>query len=129
SNSPVTPVFSPDGSEIAYTSLPDSNRWDMWRVPVLGGQPGLWLPNASGLVWSGTGRILFSIADSVVLTRLRLFRPTHKTRRIVDTSASLVLRDFRVRAQGTCAIDAAVALPVGGNDLVRSFAFFDPLFE
>jgi serine/threonine protein kinase len=59
-SSKMSPSFSPDGSQIAYTSLPGSNRWDIWRVPVLGGQPGLWLTNAAGLVWSGTGRILFS---------------------------------------------------------------------
>jgi eukaryotic-like serine/threonine-protein kinase len=29
-------------------------------VPVLGGQPQLWLPNASGLVWTGLQRLLFS---------------------------------------------------------------------
>ena len=49
------PVFSPDGSRIAYT-VP----WDTWDVPVVGGEPRLWLPNASGLTWIGDGRILFS---------------------------------------------------------------------
>jgi hypothetical protein len=29
-------------------------------VPVLGGEPQLWLRNASGLIWSSPGRILFS---------------------------------------------------------------------
>ena len=32
----------------------------MWTVPVLGGEPQPWLRNASGLVWTGPGRILFS---------------------------------------------------------------------
>jgi serine/threonine protein kinase/Tol biopolymer transport system component len=53
------PIFSPDGAEIAYTKV-TANRWDTWVVPVLGGQPHLWLPNASGLGWTGKGRILFS---------------------------------------------------------------------
>ena len=51
----MSPVFSPDGSRIAYT-VP----WDTWVVPVLGGEPRLWLPNASGLTWSDNQRLLFS---------------------------------------------------------------------
>lgn len=49
------PVFSPDGSRIAYT-VP----WDTWEVPVLGGEPRLWLTNASGLTWIRDRQILFS---------------------------------------------------------------------
>jgi serine/threonine protein kinase len=56
----MSPVFSPDGSQIAYTTVGSENRWDTWLVPVLGGQPRLWLPNAAGLVWSNKGKILFS---------------------------------------------------------------------
>jgi Tol biopolymer transport system component len=56
----MSPVFSPDGNRIAYTVVTRENRWDTWVVPVLGGQPHLWLPNASGLVWPGKGKILFS---------------------------------------------------------------------
>jgi serine/threonine protein kinase len=52
----MSPVFSPDGSRIAYTTSP----WDTWVVPVLGGEPRRWLPNASGLVWSGRRSIVFS---------------------------------------------------------------------
>src|SRR5262245_2873437 len=51
----LSPVFSPDGSRIAYTAGPD-----MWTVPVLGGEPRLWLPNASGLVWIDQSTLLFS---------------------------------------------------------------------
>ena len=32
----------------------------MWAVPVLGGEPRLWLPNASGLVWIDKSKLLFS---------------------------------------------------------------------
>ncbi len=53
----MSPVFSPDGSRIAYTVLPG---WDTWIVPVLGGEPSRWLPNASGLVWIDNRRVLFS---------------------------------------------------------------------
>ena len=52
----MSPVFSPDGSRIAYTATP----WDTWIVPVLGGKPSLWLPNASGLTWIDREHVLFS---------------------------------------------------------------------
>jgi eukaryotic-like serine/threonine-protein kinase len=55
----MSPVFSPDGSKIAYTAVVGTN-WDTWIVPILGGQPRLWLPNASGLVWPEKGKIVFS---------------------------------------------------------------------
>jgi Tol biopolymer transport system component len=51
----LSPVFSPDGSRIAYTAGDD-----IWAVPVLGGEPRLWLPNASGLVWIDKSTLLFS---------------------------------------------------------------------
>jgi Tol biopolymer transport system component/tRNA A-37 threonylcarbamoyl transferase component Bud32 len=54
----MSPIFSPDGSRIAYT-VP-GRIWDTWAVPVLGGEPRLWLPNASGLVWIDKSKLLFS---------------------------------------------------------------------
>ena len=56
----LSPVFSPDGSRIAYGTVNQRFEWDMWTVPVLGAEPQPWLRNASGLIWSGPGRILFS---------------------------------------------------------------------
>src|SRR5260370_422467 len=56
----MSPVFSPDASRIAYTTVDEQFKWDTWLVPVLGGEPWRWLPNASGLVWSGHGALLFS---------------------------------------------------------------------
>ncbi len=60
----ISPVFSPDGSRIAYGTVLESSDWDMWTVPVLGGPPQPFLTNASGLSWiPGSGsppRILFS---------------------------------------------------------------------
>lgn len=53
----ASPVFSSDGSQIAYSSDPP---WDTWVVPVLGGQPRLMLPNASGLTWIDNQHVLFS---------------------------------------------------------------------
>jgi hypothetical protein len=57
----MSPVFSPDGARIAYTTVvEDPFQWDTWTVPVLGGEPQLMLRNASGLVWTGPRQVLFS---------------------------------------------------------------------
>jgi len=62
----MSPVFSPDGSRIAYTGNRHGD-WDTWVIPVLGGEPRLWLPNASGLVWIDKSRLIFSeIKDKVL---------------------------------------------------------------
>lgn len=58
------PIFSPDGSRIAYTVLSQRQSWDTWTVPVLGGAPKPWQANASGLTWAGPGRLLFSEVKS-----------------------------------------------------------------
>jgi serine/threonine protein kinase/Tol biopolymer transport system component len=55
--SKMSPVFSPDGSQIAYT-VP--GRWDTWTLPTLGGEPRMLLPNASGLTWINGHQLLFS---------------------------------------------------------------------
>jgi Tol biopolymer transport system component/DNA-binding winged helix-turn-helix (wHTH) protein len=51
------PAFSPDGARIAYTVFPP---FDTWVIPVLGGEPRLMLPNASGLTWIDGQHLLFS---------------------------------------------------------------------
>jgi serine/threonine protein kinase len=54
----LSPVFSPDGSRIAYGAAIPFNTWE---VPVLGGEPHILLPNASSLTWiEGGRRLLFS---------------------------------------------------------------------
>ncbi len=59
----MSPVFSPDGSRIAYsTAFP----WDTWVVPVLSGAPRMMLPNASGLRWIDPDHLLFSEIKSGV---------------------------------------------------------------
>jgi Tol biopolymer transport system component/tRNA A-37 threonylcarbamoyl transferase component Bud32 len=52
----MSPVFSPDGSRIAYTA----QGWDTWVVPVISAVPRRWLINASGLVWLDRQTLLFS---------------------------------------------------------------------
>jgi serine/threonine protein kinase len=55
------PVFSPDGTRIAYTTYMDREfSWDTWVVPALGGEPRKWLKNASGLIWTAPGQLLFA---------------------------------------------------------------------
>src|SRR5262249_24092466 len=57
----MSPIFSPDGSRIAYTTyLAGGFAWNTWVVPVLGGEPQEWMKNASGLIWTGPRRLLFS---------------------------------------------------------------------
>jgi eukaryotic-like serine/threonine-protein kinase len=54
----LAPVFSPDGSRIAYSTV---DPWDVLQVPVLGGQPTPMFKNASSLSWIESGKqLLFS---------------------------------------------------------------------
>jgi Tol biopolymer transport system component len=56
----MNPVFSADGSRIAYTTVNPEFQWDTWTVSVHGGEPKMMLKNASGLVWNGPRQIMFS---------------------------------------------------------------------
>ncbi|MGH2400437.1 MAG: protein kinase domain-containing protein, partial [bacterium] len=56
----MSPVFSPDGARLAYTTVEPPFKWDTWTVPVFGGEPQPWLLNASGLIWAGPRQLLFS---------------------------------------------------------------------
>jgi eukaryotic-like serine/threonine-protein kinase len=60
----LAPVFSPDGSRIAYGT--SEHNWQTWVVPVLGGQPQLLLSNASGLSWIDARHVMFSEIKSGV---------------------------------------------------------------
>ena len=62
----MSPVFSPDGSQVAYTTVTPPARWDTWIVPALGGTPRPWLTNTGGLSWTGDKQIMFSeITDDI----------------------------------------------------------------
>ena len=57
------PVFTPDGSHIAYTQntrAAGSATWDTWMVPIGGGEPTRMLPNSAGLIWIDPQHLLFS---------------------------------------------------------------------
>jgi WD40-like Beta Propeller Repeat len=56
----MSPVFSLDGSRIAYTSRSSEFVWDTWVIPLPGRTPRLWLANASGLTWTDDRHVLFS---------------------------------------------------------------------
>ena len=56
----MSPVFSPDGSQIAYTARPGHFFWDTWIVGVGDRAPMFWLRNASGLSWLSDRRLVFS---------------------------------------------------------------------
>jgi serine/threonine protein kinase len=60
----LSPVFSPDGSRIAYGT--SEHNWQTWVVPVLGGQPQLLLSNAAGLSWIDSTHVMFSEIKSGV---------------------------------------------------------------
>ena len=54
----LAPVFSSDGSRIAYGTVAP---WETWEVGVLGGEPKLMMKNSSSLTWiDGGKRVLFS---------------------------------------------------------------------
>jgi eukaryotic-like serine/threonine-protein kinase len=55
----MSPEFSPDGSTIAYTVYTSGN-WDIWTVPVLGGDARKLFTNAEGLHWIEPEHLLFS---------------------------------------------------------------------
>jgi Tol biopolymer transport system component len=56
----MSPVFSPAGDRIAYTSVSNEFVWDTWVVPLARKTPRLWLANASGLTWVDERHVLFS---------------------------------------------------------------------
>jgi serine/threonine protein kinase len=74
-SSKMSPVFSPDGSRIAYTAMQNFS-WNTDEVPVTGGDAKLLLPNATGLTWLDTQRLLFSEVRSGTHMGLVTSQPT-----------------------------------------------------
>lgn len=54
------PTFTPDGTQVAYTTVDANRAWDTWEVPITGGIPTRLLPNASGLSFIGPHEVLYS---------------------------------------------------------------------
>jgi serine/threonine protein kinase len=83
----MSPVFSPDGTQIAYTTINTQFEWDTWLVSVLGGEPRRWLPNASGLVWLDRQRLLFSEIKTGIHMAIVTAEPTRAGARDVFVPA------------------------------------------
>lgn len=58
------PIFSPDDSRIVYTTSMPGLSWESSQIPVLGGTPQRFLPNASGVVWLDDRRLVYSTIRS-----------------------------------------------------------------
>jgi serine/threonine protein kinase len=71
----LSPAFSPDGSRVDYTAL-NSFSWNTYEVPVTGGDPKLFLPNATGLTWLDSQRLLFSEVRTGIHMGLVTSQPT-----------------------------------------------------
>ena len=56
----MSPIFSPDGRRIAYTTVSGRFEWNTWIVSLRERKPEVWLANASGLSWIAEHQILFS---------------------------------------------------------------------
>lgn len=78
----MSPVFSPDGARIAYTSV-DRGSWDTWVVPIPGGTPQRLLPNASGLSWIDEHRVMFSEIGPGIYMRIATAAETRTEERDV----------------------------------------------
>jgi len=82
-----TPQFSHDGARIAYAAHKPQSGWQTWVVPAMGGQPHLFLTNASGLSWIGVeskdSRLLFSeltgVGDQMAIVSSTESRSQHRT--------------------------------------------------
>lgn len=56
----MAPVLAPDGSRVAYTMVTETLDWSTMVVPLLGGDPQKFLPNAAALSWVGQKTVMFS---------------------------------------------------------------------
>jgi DNA-binding winged helix-turn-helix (wHTH) protein/Tol biopolymer transport system component len=54
------PIFSPNDSRVVYTTLAPGLSWESAQIPVLGGTPQRFLPNASGVFWLDDRRLVYS---------------------------------------------------------------------
>ena len=99
SRSKLSPTFSPDGSRVAYGTVPP---WDSWEVPVLGGEPRMTLPNASSLSWLDNGdNLLFSeLAEGLHMLIVTTDRGRGQRRIVCYHTAGRKGESFAGRASG-----------------------------
>ena len=81
----MSPVFSPDDSTIAYTTVTSQFLWDTWTVPVRGGEAARWVANASGLMWLRDRRLIFSEQTGDLHMRVITADEQRKATRLVYT--------------------------------------------
>ncbi len=77
------PVFSADGSRVAYTALAlgaGGTSWDTWTVPISGGTPVRLLANAAGLSWVDPRHVLFSEIRPGTMVHMGLVTATEDRR-------------------------------------------------
>jgi serine/threonine protein kinase len=84
----MSPVFSPDGQTIVYTRIVTDFIWDTWTVPVRGGTPKQWIPNASGLTWMPNRQLLFSEITEGLHMRIVAADEQGNNKRVVYSPAS-----------------------------------------
>jgi serine/threonine protein kinase/Tol biopolymer transport system component len=124
------PVFTPDGSRIAYTGLSLADpTFDTWTVPVLGGPPARLMVNAAGLSWIGPDRVLFSEVMAGTILHMgivtakesraeehAIYFPVHE-RAMAHYSWLSPDRDWVLIAEGNHAMEwqRCRVVPMGGN--------------
>jgi DNA-binding winged helix-turn-helix (wHTH) protein/Tol biopolymer transport system component len=57
------PTFTPDGTHVAYSAVEQpasATTWETFVVPITGGAPRQFLPNASGLTFIGPHAVMYS---------------------------------------------------------------------
>ena len=81
----MPPQFSPDGRSVIFHKPRDSGEhtlWDIWSVPVTGGEPALLLEDAALATYLPTGEIVYvRTADGNVPDALMIADPATGTRR------------------------------------------------
>jgi Tol biopolymer transport system component len=83
SRAKLGPVFSADGSRVAYTMVglnAGGMSWDTWTVPISGGTPTRLLPNAAGLSWIDPRHVLFSEIQTGATVHMGLVTATEDRR-------------------------------------------------
>lgn len=115
-------AFSPDGSQLAYTAI-EGKGFSTYTVPVLGGDPQLFLTNAAGLTWLDEHRILFSqirtgvhlglVSGTLARQAVRdIYFPAHERRMAhysfasPDRKKALVVEMTEIGGWGTCRLVA-----------------------